>query len=158
MLLHSIFGCSRHHACGCDSHVHGEHPIVAPVAATDTCDDEHHCHHEHAHHAEQDSHGDHSDGCPDDSLDYLSTACDCCERSPCEHGDSPCCSPVQCSFILVGDVEFSIDVGPALFSVVNPRPVTATSLSARNVAVGAGIRSGLADSLSRCALHCSWQI
>lgn len=158
MLLHSIFGCSLHHACACDSHVHGEHPHVADVAAADSCDDDHDCHHKHASHDEDACH-DHAD---DDhqvaSESLVGTGCDCCETDPCEHGDSPCCSPVQCSFIIVSDVEFSIDLGPALFVVVDTGAILAKLPGARNLADRGRPTSGFDDSLSRCALHCSWQI
>ena len=165
MLLHSIFGCSLHHACACDSHVHGEHPHVTDVAAADSCDDDHDCHHEHSGHDEDVCHNEHAcdDGHADDdhqiaSESLVSNGCDCCEKDPCEHGDSPCCSPVQCSFIIVSDVEFSIDIGPALFVVVDTDPLLAKLPCARSVADGGGLTSGIDDSLSRCALHCSWQI
>jgi hypothetical protein len=155
MLLHSIFGCSLHHACACETHEHGEHQHVAEVEDGGTCDHDHGCHHhDHACDDEQQKAG-------DDQITaaaWVSNGCDCCEQTPCEHGDSPCCTELQCSFILASDVEFSLDVGPALFVLVNIDPSWMESLRARNLADVGRLHSGFDDSLSRCALHCSWQI
>ncbi|QDV85743.1 hypothetical protein TBK1r_47590 [Stieleria magnilauensis] len=155
MLLHSIFGCSLHHACACESHGHGAHQHVAEVEDVNACDHDHASHH-------------HDDGCHDDHQDaddgqdaaesLVRIGCDCCEKTPCEHGDSPCCSVVQCSFIPVSDVEFSLDVGPVLFVLVDIDSSFKESLRARKLVDIGTFHSGVDDPLSRCALHCSWQI
>lgn len=155
MLLHSIFGCSLHHACACESHEHGVHQRLAEG------DDASSCHHDHAGH-----HHDH--GCRDEPSNpvteqiatafCLSNGCDDCDTTPCKRGDSPCCSDVQCSFILASDVEFSLDLGPVLFVLVDMDPSFMESLRAKNLACFGRFDSGVEDSLSRCALHCSWQI
>ena len=155
MLLHSIFGCSLHHACACESHAHGEPPQAAEVAQADSCEHDHD-----SHHGETSCGHDHDEECDDtaSSQGLISNGCDCCENTPGEHDDSPCCSEVQCSFILANDNDFSLDVGPVLFVLVNDdfSRIESTSLSSR--ADGGRLRSGCDDSLSRCALHCSWQI
>ena len=133
MLLHSMFGCSLHHACACGSHVHGEH---SQVAAAEPCDDDHDCHHEHDSHDENACHNDHADEDQFPSESFVTSRCDCCEKVPCEDGDSPCCSPVQCSFILACDVEFSIDVGLTLFIVDDTGPSLKTSPNAWSDAHG----------------------
>jgi hypothetical protein len=88
----------------------------------------------------------------------MSDGCDCCEKAPCDHGDSPCCSAVQCSFILANDVDFIVDDGPVLFVHVHDDSALFESSRAKFPADLGRLRSGFDDSLSRCALHCSWQI
>ncbi len=138
MLLHSIFGCSLHHACACESHEHGKHQHAADVEDPVACDHDHAWHH-------------HDDACDDDPQDadddqvttktWVSNGCDCCEEDPCEHGGAPCCSEVLCSFIVANDVEFLLDVGPAQFVLVNVDSSVVTSLRRSSAPRVAGIIS-----------------
>lgn len=139
MLLHSIFGCSLHHAGACELHQHFAE-----------ADDVSLCHHDHACHDEHQL--------VDDEIGTHASVSDCCRKTPCEKGDSPCCSAVQCSFIPASNVEFSLHVGPALFVLVDIDTTFMESLRARRLADVGRYSSGIDDSPSRCALHCSWQI
>ncbi len=154
MLLHSIFGCSLHHACACGPHEHVEHRQVAEMEDAGSCEHDHDGHH-------------HRDACHDEHqcadneplLDsWLSRACDSCEGTPIEQSDKPCCSDVQCSFILASDVEFSVDKGPTLGAIADFAVSFAGLHGARKLAHIGRVPTGVDDSLSRCALHCSWQI
>ena len=155
MLLHSIFGCSLHHACACESHEHGEHQHVAVAEDANACDHDHASHH-HDHGCHDDHQ--HADDGQEVAESLVRTGCYCCEKTPCEHGDSPCCTAVQCSYIPASDVEFSLDLGPVLFVLADINSPFMESLRARNLVDVDRFRSGSDDSLSRCALHCSWQI
>ncbi|MCS7471169.1 hypothetical protein NZK35_31310 [Stieleria sp. ICT_E10.1] len=153
MLLHSIFGCGFHHSCADAKHVHQAHRQVEPTALCDA----HHCHG----HADTDR----------DVIDHQRAAVEMvaasfddgcqqtpCPGTPCPHGETPCCSVVQCSFIGSSGFTFSVDVGQVGFAAADTDASLARSSRGR-LSVD-GVRSGIApdDSLSRCALHCSWQI
>lgn len=159
MLLHSIFGYNLHHACACELHTHGAYQHVAGAEPTESC--QHDYDHERRHgespcchdHEEDGEHGD--DIRPNASV---SNGCNCCQKAPCERSDAPCCSEVQCSFILGNDIEFSLDAGPFLFVVVDDESALWESSRAKIVGDPGRLSSGVDDSLSRCALHCSWQL
>lgn len=152
MLLHSILGCSLHHACACEAHEHGEQQPVQEVGA---------CGHDHGGHHHDHACDDANQAAGDDEIvseAWVSIGCDCCEKAPCEGGDSPCCSEVQCSFILTSDVEFSPDFGPALLVLVDDDPSFIDAIRTRRIFDVGRLHSGVDGSPSRCALHCSWQI
>jgi len=173
MLLHSIFGCSLHHACACESHPHGQQQHVAAIEDANACNHADHqhfaevecagsCkHHDHANHDQNDTcHGDHrhADDAKTTAKSQLGNGCQCCQETPCENGDSPCCSAVQCSFIIASDVEFTLDVGPILFVLGDDDPSCMESLRARSLVDIGRLLAGHNGSLSMCSLHCSWQI
>ncbi|QEF99242.1 hypothetical protein Mal15_33040 [Stieleria maiorica] len=159
MLLHSILGCSFHHACAGVPHEHGQRESVLEA---DACA-EHGCHqHDHA--------PKRGGGCQDSSsadafgagasvaLSWLAGGQRCCPKTPCRQGDSPCCSVVQCSYLTSSGIAFSLE------SVQVPHAWAGADASR----IGTS-RHGCAnqplrplwlpdDSQSRCALHCSWQI
>ncbi|QDV44637.1 hypothetical protein Enr13x_45050 [Stieleria neptunia] len=157
MLLHSIFGCTLHHACADakQAHakqVHGEHQ---PVEQTGACGG-HDCHG----HASSDH----------DAIDrhlkpfgtWLVSFNDCrqtpCRNTPCRHSDTPCCSVVQCSFIVSSGFAFSADIGQVQFAAAETDGALARSSRSRLYDHSARNSVALDGSLSRCALHCSWQI
>ena len=152
LLLHSIFGCSLDHACVCESHVHGEHQHAQNAAGTGACEHDHSGHHDET-------------PCDDNQKDeiaspetMITSGCDCCQKGPCDDGDSPCCSEVQCSFITANDVALSLVGGPALLGLAD---VDRSRLNSRYTRCRAEMDRrcvGLDNSLARCALHCSWQI
>ncbi len=147
MLLHSLLGCSLHHACACDSYMQGEHQRVEDAG---TCDDHgHSCHHD--------------GGCDRDHREagagsWVIIGCECCENTPCGHDDSPCCSEVHCSFIASSSVQFSLDIGPELLALSEFKQSLAALPRGERFVYDVRHCFGFDDSLSRCALHCSWQI
>ena len=158
MLLHSIFGCSLHHVCADATHVHGQHQRVVQA---ESCDD-HDCHG----HAKIDR-----DEIDHDKIDrqpilietWMASFDDGCPQTPCPqsscpHGETPCCSVVQCSFIVSSGFTFSVDLDQVLFAAADTD--ASRSGSSRSRLSCGNTRSSVAvdDSLSRCALHCSWQI
>jgi hypothetical protein len=146
MLLHSIFGCGLHHHCACESDGHVEIQNVAQVSS---------CGHDH-------SVQDKKPVCGDQQRDadqaLTANGCGCCESSPCEHGDSPCCSVVQCSFIPTNDVELPLDFAVAIFVAPSSAILFIESQRASIFADSGGVQSGFVASLSLCSMHCSWQI
>lgn len=155
ILLHSIFGCGLHRVCACSSHQHGEVQCAAETADSSQCDHNDHACHRH------DADGDEDQGMDDQQsgvTGWVADGCDGCEEHPFDRDDSPCCSAVQCSFIVVNDVEFALDVGPATFVVDDIDRTLSQSLRSAGQVDGGSVRSRYDDSLSRCALHCSWQI
>ncbi|PAY15869.1 hypothetical protein CKO51_29710 [Rhodopirellula sp. SM50] len=81
-----------------------------------------------------------------------------CPQTPCPHDQTPCCSVVQCSFIVSSGFTFSVDIAQVVFAAADTDASSARSSCVRLYVDG--VRTGIApdDSLSRCALHCSWQI
>lgn len=146
MLLHSIFGCGLDHLCACESHEHVEIQDIAPATS---CGHDHSVQHR-------------KPVCSDQQLDadlvLTANGCGCCERGPCERGDSPCCSVIQCSFIPTNDVELPLDFAVALFAAPASATFFIESRHASTFADSGGVQSGFVDSLSRCSMHCSWQI
>ncbi len=159
MLLHSLFGCSLHHAAGCDSHAHGlcdhacdvdGHPSVQPE--TDCC-------HDHQGH----DHGDETDGSCGGELvtgseSNVAPSCPGCESGPCD-GSSPGCHSVSsCSFVPSSDVAFVCDavfVGFVSYDLdPNMAPVRMIAWQQERQRQFSGVE----DSLSRCASLCTWQI
>ena len=155
MLVHSIFGCSLHHACACESRAYGEYQHATGVEPVDSCQHDHD-----RHHGETPCGHDHEEKGKESVTPnaIMSDGCECCERAPCEHDDSPCCSEVLCSFIVANDIEFSLDAGTVLFVLIGDDSALVESSRAKFLANFCRLRSGFDDSPSRCALHCSWQI
>lgn len=155
LLLHSIFGCSLHHACACESHAHGkrqladawiestmpDHGDLGPQHDSSCCD----CHHETSH----DQLG---------SEASLTAGCDCRQDSGRSDGDSPCCSEIQCSFTLASSSECSLDVRLVLLNVVDVDSFLAHSPRAIRPSPSGRLGVGFDCALTLCALHCSWQI
>lgn len=169
LLLHSIFGCGLHHACGCDSHAHvggeiifavGEAPSVhADLATNHDCG---HCHH---HHGSQ-SHW--SDRDQDSSTDQtqanasadsaLIASCLCCEPGPWDSTDPGCHSELGCSFVHTNHDAFTFDA-PLVAFVVYRQDSKMNYFS--SFATQGQHRWGSVihhDSLSHCASLCTWQI
>lgn len=159
ILLHSIFGCGLHGVCACDSHQHGESHCVADTADSSRCDhDDHACHRHDTDGHDTDGHEDQRMDPQGDASSWVADGCDHCDQHPFDRDESPCCSAVQCSFIVANDVEFAFDVGPALFVLDDIDRVLSQSLRWAGQVEDGSVRSRYDDSLSRCALHCSWQI
>jgi hypothetical protein len=77
---------------------------------------------------------------------------------PCERGGSPCCSAVQCSFVLASDVKFSRDIGPVLFVLRDTDGFLRESQRAGRLGQNSRGHGAFDDPLFRCALLCRWQI
>jgi hypothetical protein len=164
MLAHSFFGCSLHHAGACGSHDHGDHFSVESHPGAGCCDELGSCGESgHDDHVSQDRKACSDEDAPRDGSQIglvvtIASDCGCCEHSPCDHDESPCCSPVQCSFMVSGDFELMVDVSALFYGIVDGGFSATEPLIARRGHALTNLRSGLDGPLSRCALHCSWQI
>jgi hypothetical protein len=137
ILLHSIFGCQLHHACAshCDQQ---QVSTVLPAQQTNDC-------HQHEH-----------VGACSHTPAEADLAKSCCASIPCDQGGTPCCSEIQCSFILSNGVVFYVNV--SLIHVL-PLDIDAALASSEYAKFSnAGPVGGALDSGYRCALHSSWQI
>ncbi|MDV6030764.1 MAG: hypothetical protein F9B45_11840 [Phycisphaera sp. RhM] len=150
MLLHSIFGCTLHHACADAKHVHG---ADQQIEQTESCDG-HDCH----------GHAGTDRAVIDRLQISMVASCDDVfhsahgRQTPCPLDGTPCCSVVQCSFIGPSGSTFSVDVAQVIFAAADTDASTARSSRSRLFVDGVRSRVFSDDSLSRCALHCSWQI
>lgn len=159
MLLHSLFGCSLHHAVSCDSHAHGLCNNAGSAGDHVTFDAKNDC---------CDSHFGHDHGCEaDDSCagevgsgSELNVAHSClgCQSGPCDGNSPGCHSDASCSFVPASGVVFHCDatsVGSISYDI---------DLSAVRVRAFAWQYdrqrpfSGAESSLSRCASLCTWRI
>ena len=156
MLLHSIFGCSLHHAAACDSHHHGCHSRVSAehlssgAAEHDCCS------------ADGIAHGECCGGADEGEISQgeltLSPFCPGCPSGPCD-GQSPGCHSIgKCSFVPSSPVVFACDVAVVGFLTVDLDPHVACS---RMLAWRSDQRQrfpGVVDPLTRCASLCVWRI
>ncbi len=159
MLLHSLFGCSLHHAASCDSHAHGLCDHVCDADGHPSVQHENDCCHEH---------GGHDDGVgPDGSCTgeliasseaSVAPVCPGCESSPCDGNSPGCHSAGSCSFVPCSDVAFVCDAVFVGFISYDLDP----SMSRVRTFAWQQERQrqfyGVEDSLSRCASLCTWLI
>ena len=155
LLLHSMFGCSLHHASACC--MHGEsNRSVASATEQDVCESHSHHHHDHDAHC-HDAVDDCSEPHRADSGTLVAEEC-CCEHEPCEGNHGECHSEVECSFVPPSGPEFSIDyrpIGYATLGDLGQRQFLA-SFSTRNLRHGR--LPDIHSAPEMCALFCTWQL
>ncbi|QDV85326.1 hypothetical protein TBK1r_43050 [Stieleria magnilauensis] len=159
MLLHSLLGCSLHHAASCDSHAHSVYDDVCDADGHPSVQHDNDCCHDHEGH-------DHSRGaegsCTSEfvagSETNIAPVCPGCESGPCDGRLPGCHSTGSCSFVPSSDVDFVCDavfVGYILYdfdpSMARVRTVCWQQERQRQFA-------GVEDSLSHCASLCTWLI
>ncbi|MCO8121645.1 hypothetical protein NHH03_07845 [Stieleria sp. TO1_6] len=171
LLIHSILGCSLHHACGCDargapmtqSSAACDH--LQTVAAVHSPSVQHPCCHHHDddsdrglsnQNLQQNSHSVQHER--ESAAAELSVACGCCEQTPCDGNDPGCHTSVGCSFVSSNDVNFLADTPTVAFVIdcgaadCGGRAGVVPHRDARQHCLGAD------SSLSHCALLCTWLI
>jgi len=153
MLLHSFFGCSLHDAYSCESHSAGEHACtndarLAVDAGRGGC-----C--------------SHNDGCRSDASQNefsametarLVASCQGCQSSPCDGSTPGCHSEVGCSFVPASAVV--IDRSLLFFEFVAYEQDSGIA-RVRAAAWQQGRQKdakNIQNSLSRCAVLCTWLI
>ena len=154
LLLHLIFGCSLHHATGCERHGHDgfQHTCTSEPLTV-------HGDHDHDHHHSDE--GETSEGNAievGDSESQLASPCCVCESLPCD-GDHPGChGEVECSFVPSSDVVFIIDAPFVAYVTydLDSMMCLASSMAKRE----SFQRSArlVTNSLSHCASLCTWII
>ena len=149
LLLHLIFGCSLHHAVGCERHDH--------AGGLSTCVSEASAAHAHAHSHEGETPSGHASEVGDGER-QLTSPCGGYHSQPCEESESACHGELECIFVPSSDVVFIIDTSFVTFvtyehdSMMNLVSTIARRESFRRSA-------GLAkNSLSHCASLCTWII
>lgn len=147
LTLHSLFGCSLHHACAGCTHAHrnlaeSQHTI------------DHGCSHDSPNERREAS-GKHERSEQAPSL--LATDLPC-QHAPSEHGDEGCHSEIECSFLPASPIDFGVgEVPVAYFEGPSAQPdlLLAGLFSPGHRKKPAGF---CWDPPSLCALHCTWQI
>lgn len=159
MLLHSLFGCSVHHAASCDSHAHGLCNHACDADGHPSVQHENDCCHDDGEH-------DHSVGkegsCTGELIASSETSialvCQGCESRPCDGNSPGCHSAGSCSFVPSSDVAF---VCSAVFVGVMAFDVDPSMARVRTFAWQQKRQRqfcGVEDSQARCASLCTWQI
>ncbi len=152
LMLHSTLGCGLHHASACrtrsaelDGRAAANH---GPSGCCGEADAEHS--------VEDDGCCGNDAECPEQEPVSMSDAlCGCDHSLPCEDRDGGCHSEVECSFLPTSPCSFSADAVPIAFvSVVQTSHLNGLVTPE----VGVITNSACGNSLSRCALLCTWQI
>lgn len=161
LLLHSLFGCSLHHAASCDSHAHSLCDHICDADEPPSVQHENDCCHRHGE-EEHDHSGGAEGSCTTEliasSETSIAPACPGCESGPCDGRSPGCHSAGSCSFVPSSDVTFVFDavfVGFISYDL-DPSMVRVRTFAWQQEHERQFSRAE--DSLSRCASLCTWLI
>lgn len=155
LLLHSIFGCSLHHAAMCDSQTHGQTLHSCKSGDNPSVQDKSDCCHNHDGHDHGNGAGNSDSGAVAGS--EIVPVCPGCEPGPCDGNLPGCHSTGACSFVPSSNVVFECDAILVGFILQDFVPSMARCRAlARWQNYGQQFSYG--DSLSRCAFLCTWRI
>lgn len=159
LLLHSIFGCGLRHVCEFGHHAVNVHRSCDDLECHRDCNEQP-CHSEQRCNSHDPEGCEHRYADPDEPVVELILAasnCGCGDACSDQQGDSPCCSNLLCSFIVVNGIGFRVEAGRAASFFQNDDFWIDQSLS-RSLSCVDTSSFRLGGSYSLQAMHCCWQI